>query len=160
MSHRRPDLIVPVRDRRQGKRYLTLKNFRNVTLALVVVFAVISIRSEWGSDGVSDFGRLYQSELPDVEQKPVETVSEATPVADQSHADPMLVEPMVREQWLHADTTLTATPVPMALETAERAVEAVQSGETRVAIVGGTEGVSLVKQTRTTPVLSGGFGRR
>lgn len=156
----RTDLIVPVRDRRQRKRYLTLRNFRNVALALVVVFAAIQIRSELrGYDG-REFGRLYQGDLPKVEQKPVEVVHEAAPSIDeQTHADPMLLQPMAREQWLHGDPAVTTAGVPMSLETAERAVESVQSGETRVAIVGGSEGVAIVQQQRRKPVLTGGFGR-
>jgi hypothetical protein len=158
---RRPDLIVPIRDRRQHKRYLTLKNFRNVGIALLVLFIGVSIRSELrGTDGSASYGRLLERELPPVvEQKPVEVVQEQAPPAvdDTTHADPMLVAPMVREQWLRADTTTdggvtNVQPMP-------RAEASVASGETHVAIVGGRGGVTVVRQERRKPVLTGGFGR-
>jgi hypothetical protein len=60
---RKPDLIVPIRDRRQSKRYLTLKNFGIVVGVLVVIFVGISIRSEMRGTSV-DYGRLMQRELP------------------------------------------------------------------------------------------------
>ncbi|HEX8253106.1 MAG TPA: hypothetical protein VF846_08175 [Thermoanaerobaculia bacterium] len=161
---RKRDLIVPIRDRRQRKRYLTLKNFRNVVIAVVVIFIGISIQSEMrGTKG--DYGRLMRRELPERPQpvkKPLEVVTEAkvAPVPDQTHVDPFLVEPLEREQWLHGDpgvpiTTATALATPPA-----RAEAAVASGETRVAIVGGIEGVTVVKRERQKPVLSGGFGRQ
>ena len=158
MMHHRRDLIVPVRDRRQRKRYLTLKNFGWATLAFVVVFAGISIRSELRGTK-ADYGRLFEREIPvPVKQKPVEVVREAVaePVPDQTHADPMLVEPMTRAQWLYGDP-LAPTPVEQPVARAEASVAA---GQTRVAIVGGPEGVSVVKTERRAPVLAGGFGRR
>ncbi|HYI13664.1 MAG TPA: hypothetical protein VEK57_31780 [Thermoanaerobaculia bacterium] len=156
---RKPDLIVPIRDRRQRKRYLTLKNFGIAVAGLAVLFIGVTIRSELrGPDGSSSYGRLLQRELPVVEQKPLEVVQEAPPaVGDETHADPMLVAPMVRGQWLHADTTTdggltNVQPMP-------RAEASVASGETKVAIVGGPGGVNIVKQERRKPVLAGGFGR-
>lgn len=160
MFRRRPDLIVPIRDRRQHKRYLTLKNFGIAMAVLTVLFIAISIRSEYGGTDNSSFGRLVEREMPVVEQKkPVEVVEEQSPasVDDATHADPMLVAPMAREQWLRGDTTTDGSltnvqPMP-------RAEAAVASGETRVAIVGGPNGVSVVRQERRQPVLAGGFGR-
>lgn len=158
---RNPDLIVPIHDRRQRRRILTLKNFGIAMVAFLVLFAVISIRSELRGTS-ADYGRLMQRELPPVVQpaRPVEVVTEATPapVPEATHADPMLLAPMAREQWLHGDPN-----APTGVTTAEvmpRAEVSVATGETRVAIVGGTEGVSVVKRERRQPVLSGGFGRR
>jgi hypothetical protein len=160
---RRPDLIVPVRDRRQHRRYLTLKNFAIVMIVLFVAFAIITIRSEMrGTDGSASWGRLMDREIPHVEQKPVEVVKEVTPapVPDVAHADPLLTEPMVREQWLHGDFA-TPESVPSGTMSIQmpRAEASVATGETRVAIVGGTEGVKVVTRQRRAPVLSGGFGR-
>ena len=155
--HRRRDLIVPVRDRRQRKRYLTLKNFGWATLAFVVLFAGISIRSELRGTN-ADYGRLFEREIDaTVKQKPVEIVREeaVAPVPDQTHADPMLVEPMTRAQWLYGDP-LAPAPVQQPMARAEASVAA---GQTRVAIVGGPEGVSVMQTERRAPVLSGGFGR-
>jgi hypothetical protein len=156
---RKPDLIVPIHDRRKRRRILTLKNFGIAVIVFVVIFAVISIRSELRGTS-ADYGRLMQRELPPPVQpdKPVEVVTEAAPqpVPDATHADPLLLAPMAREQWLQGDpnapTATTAAVMP-------RAEVSVATGETRVAIVGGTEGVEVVKRGRRQPVLAGGFGR-
>jgi hypothetical protein len=156
---RRPDLIVPIRDRRQHKRYLTLRNFRNAIFVFLFAFLAISIHSELrGTDG-SSFGRLSERELPpQVAAEPVEVVRETPPVAvaDETHADPMLVAPMMREQWLRDDTTTAATTQ---FEAMPRAEASVATGRTRVAVVGDAGGVTIVQQERRKPVLSGGFGR-
>ena len=159
MNRHRPDLIVPIRDRRQHKRYLTLKNVGIAAVTLVVLFVIVSIRSEMRGTGPAYYGRLYERELPQVVQKPVavEVVTEKTPqpVDDATHADPMLVAPAARSQWLQDDPatpTVDATTMP-------RAQVSVASGETRVAIVGDGNGVAIVRQERKRPVLAGGFGR-
>jgi hypothetical protein len=159
MGHR-PDLIVPIHDRRKRRRILTLKNFGIAVVAFLVIFAGISIRSELRGTS-ADYGRLMQRELPPpvASDKPVEVVTEAAPepVPDDTHADPLLLAPMGREQWLHGDPT---APVATTAEVMPRAEASVATGETRVAIVGGTEGVTVVKRERRQPVLAGGFGRQ
>lgn len=154
---RRPDLIVPIHDRRQRRRYLTLKNFGWATLAAGVLFVGISIYSEMRSTGPTNYGRLVAKEMPHVEQKPVEVVTE-TPTVDQeqTHADPMLVQAAAREQWLRSQqvTTPAATDVP------PRAAAAMATGDTDVVIVGGPEGVKIVQRERRRPTLTGGFGRQ
>src|SRR5215210_2323531 len=156
MSHRL-DLIVPIHDRRKRKRILTLKNFGIFMAVLVVAFIAISIRSELRGLAPGDYGRLFRREVPPpVEAKPMEIVREEEPPAvdDQSHADPMLVEPMARAQWLVDDTATTTAPVTTPVVTS-----ASMRGEADVAIVGGSEGVTVVRKERRKPVLSGGFGR-
>lgn len=160
MNRHRPDLIVPIRDRRQHKRYLTLKNVGIAAGTLFVLFVIVTLRSEMRGTGPAYYGRLYERELPKVEQKlpaPVEVVSEqaSTPVDDATHADPMLVAPAARSQWLQDDP---ATPTVDAVAL-PRAQASVASGETRVAIVGDGNGVAIVQQQRKRPVLAGGFGR-
>ena len=160
MKRSRPDLIVPIRDRRQHRRILTLRNAAISFAVLVMVFIGISVRSEMEPEHRDAFGRLLQRELPDVDSKPVEVVTEAVPVDDHTAADPMLVAPAAREQWLH-DSSNTASAVgaiePIAAPpiTLSRAREA----GTGVAIVGGPEGVTVVEQKRKQPLLTGGFGR-
>jgi hypothetical protein len=152
---RRPDLIVPIRDRRKRVRILTLKNFGVFVLVMVAAFVAISIRSEMRSLTPGDYGRLFHREVPSpVEPKPMDVVQEApvSPVDDQTHADPMLVEPMQRSQWL-VDDTATTTVTPVVTTASVR-------GDGDVAIVGGSEGVTVVRRERKRPVLSGGFGRR
>jgi hypothetical protein len=154
---RRPDLIVPIRDRRQRRRYLTLRNFGYSLIAAIVLFLGITIHSEMRGVGPASYGRLLERELPQVEQKPVEVVRESPTVANEAtHADPTLIEPMTREQWLRADTTAA----PVTVDASQRAVAAVATGQTEVAIVGGPDGVQIVQRERRKPVLAGGFGRR
>ena len=150
---RRPDLIVPIHDRRKRKRILTLKNFGILMLVMVVAFIAISIRSEMRSLRPGDYGRLFGREVPPpIEPKPMEVVREEAPAFDdQTHADPMLIEPMERSQWL-VDDTPTTTVAPVVSAASVR-------GDGDLAIVGGTEGVTIVRKDRRKPVLSGGFGR-
>ncbi|HEX6098221.1 MAG TPA: hypothetical protein VF432_17975 [Thermoanaerobaculia bacterium] len=153
---RRPDLIVPIRDRRRRKRILTLKNFGIVTAVLLIAFVAISIRSEMRGLRPGDYGRLFGREVPaPVEPKPMEVVREEPPaVTDQTQADPTLVEPMARSQWL-VDDVPPATPAPVTPVVTAASVR----GEADLAIVGGADGVAVVRTERRKPVLSGGFGR-
>lgn len=155
---RRPDLILPIRDRRQHRRYLTLKNVAWAGGVLMLLFVVISIRSEMRGTGPGYYGRLYERKLPVVETRPVEVVHEEPPpaVPDAAHADPMLVSAQAREQWLHDHPTAAPVQAQTTVGLQPRAEDA----ESRVAIVGGSDGVGIVEQTRRRPVLSGGFGRQ
>jgi hypothetical protein len=158
MTRHQPNLLVPIHDRRQHRRYLTLKNFGIVTLVLMALFVAISIRSEMRGRTPGEFGRLFQREVAlDVQQKPVEVVHEApAPVPDATHADPLLTEPMARAQWLQ-DQNASAMLIPAATTPVTTDVRPHGSD---VAIVGGSEGVAVVQQERRKPVLSGGFGRQ
>lgn len=154
----RPDLIVPVKDRRQHKRYLTLKNVAIAGAVSFVLFLVISVLSETRRPAPNEYGRLAKQEIPvKVEQKPMDVVSEDVPaIDDQSSADPTLVEPMARQQWLGgSDNTSSASVMP---PVPPPPPPATVRGE-GVAIVGGPEGVTLVQQKKRHPVLAGGFGR-
>ncbi len=149
MIRQRPDLIVPVRDRRARKRYLTLKNFGVAMIVLVALFIAISIRSEMRGRPPGQFGKLFQREIPAaVEQKPLEVVPEApatAPVAE-TLPDPQafVIEPV--------DAPVVAT--------APASVAPVRSSAAEVSIVGGPDGVAVVqKEARPRPQLSGGFGR-
>lgn len=160
MARSRPDLIVPIRDRRQGKRYLTLRNVGIAVFVLAFAFLLITIRSERRGLRAGDYGRLYTSEMPEpVAAKPAEVVREQAPaVPDHSAADPMLVEPMARAQWLdgsQATAAATVAPAPAAVT-----YQAPVAGDARVAIVGGSEGVAIVKEAPKRPTLKGGFGRK
>lgn len=157
MRRHRPDLIVPIRDRRQRKRYLTLKNFAIAAVAAGVLFVGISIRSEMRGTGPANYGRLVEREMPQVEQRrPVEVVAEAPTVdQEQTHADPMLVQAAAREQWLRDQST-----APVVVDVPPRAAAAMATGATDVVIVGGPEGVKIVQRERRKPTLTGGFGRQ
>ncbi|HET7435810.1 MAG TPA: hypothetical protein VFN10_13960 [Thermoanaerobaculia bacterium] len=160
MVRRRPDLIVPIRDRRQHRRLLTFRNIRNAVLVIVAIFAVITIRSEMRDTTSGEFGRLYGDEVgKPAEVKRVEVVAEAppAPVPDQIAADPMLTAPAAREQWLH-DQPQTTAAVMTPLAPVAPVTQAPVQGDSRVAIVGGPEGVSVVQESRHAPLLRGGFG--
>jgi hypothetical protein len=151
------ELIVPIRDRRQHRRILTLKNLRKALLVLVALFAGITIEAHLRRPNqTDDFGRLYGRQFPSTAMKHPEIVPEAAPIADANSADPMLVAPQARAQLLLAASNVPAktmvapapqSPAPIRL-----------SGE-RVTLVGGPEGVSIVRQSETRPVLAGGFMR-
>ena len=85
--------------------------------------------------------------------KQPEIVREA-PVDDATSADPMLVAPAAREQILRGQN-----PQPPTTNIASVAQPVPMTGE-RMTIVGGPEGVTIVRQTGPRPVLSGGFGRQ
>lgn len=154
MFRRRRDLIVPIRDRRQRRRILTLKNFGWATLAGGLIFIGISIRSEMRGPTPHGYGGLFDRTVDtEVVRKPVDVVREAEPVAAANAADPMLVAPVARAQWMEGEVVATATVAPVT-------TAAVTRGSGDVAIVGGPEGLTVVRKERRKPVLTGGFGRQ
>ena len=165
MTRSRPDLIVPIRDRRQSKRYLTVRNVGISIFVLLVAFLLITIRSEMRGVRPGDYGRLYHSEMPDAVKPaaPVEVVRDGTPpVPDHDAADPMLVEPMARAQWLGDTPPGTPATTAAIVAPVEPTVtyQAPVAGDAHVAIVGGAEGVAIVKEAKKRPTLKGGFGRQ
>ena len=163
MRSTRPDLIVPIRDRRQHRRILTLKNFRNACVVMIALVAGLVIEEHLRnrSGNASDYGRLFSAEIQSmnaVEKTP--QVVAAAPIDDHDAADPMLVRAAAREQLLMADSNVTPPPVETVVPTVQRQ-EPLAGYDTngRLVITGGPEGVSLVKQASNKPVLGGGFGR-
>ncbi len=150
---RRPDLIVPIRDRRQHKRYLTLRNTSYTVIVLLIAFLSVSIWNEVRPHGRGSYGHLFERTLPKVEQKPVEVVQEKIPSTETEAAVPMEI--------VDTDTTASAQPFWEIEGAHETSVlpEGVRHGQSGVTIVGGPEGVSIVRTERRKPVLSGGFGR-
>ena len=162
LPSRAPLLIVPIRDRRQGRRILTIKNCAISMLTIAVVFASISIYNETRRGASGEYGRLFGSQVPaanDGIARKTDVVSEG-PVNDQSAPDPMLVAPAAREQLLvsNSNTTTQATTTTIAPVTPSRpqVLASVGHGTT---IVGDADGVKIVKApaTSTAPVLSGGI---
>lgn len=140
---RRRDLIVPIHDRRKRKRYLTLKNAAIATFVCFIAFVAISIRSEMRGRGPVDYGGEKLSlPSPPPEPEPVEVVQE---VPSSTFVDEQLGEP-------------APPPLPPPLPPPPRTEAAVPRGDS-VAIVGGPEGVAIVRQEPRRPTLSGGFGR-
>lgn len=160
----RPDLIVPVRDRRQSRRLLTTKNTLGTLLVATVIFAAVTIRSEMRGKSGDGYGRLFGKQVSSQEHlgKPAyDVVHEQAPVQDQTASDPMLVAPAAREQIL-LDNTAQATASTATIPTQTEIVAAsatpisVGTGE-NVQIVGGPEGVTIVKGQTKRPTLGGGI---
>ena len=154
---RKPLLIVPIRDRRQRRRILTIKNCAITMLSLAVIFASISIYNEARRAPAGEYGRLFRSQVPSTNTavtRKVDVIEEG-PVDDQRAADPMLVAPAAREQLLRADSNVPVAPAPVP-PSAPAPVSA--HGTT---IVGDGNGVAVVHASTTStaakPVLSGGI---
>lgn len=161
MRSARPELIVPIRDRRQHRRILTVRNFRNFILLALVVFGAISIYSELRRPSRDEYGRLFGREVqrvPEVTPNITQPVIEAQPVPDQESADPLLLESAAREQYLGV-TELPQQPVQASTMPVSDAPRITPN--TEVAIVGGADGVSIVKTESgsSLPKLGGGFGK-
>jgi hypothetical protein len=94
--------------------------------------------------------------------KPLEVVRETPAVDEQYGADPMLLEPAARAQYL-GDTRIEpvypdGAPAAAGMITTSETVAPLE--KSRAVIVGGPEGVSVVEeQKRALPKLGGGFGR-
>ena len=135
-------------ERRQHVRIVTLRNFGWLTLALAIVFIAISFRSELRGRHMNDYGRLtrHQYTPPDVEHQPVEVIEEGASPEPLKPAQEMVVVPVDQPPQTQMPAyTAQAVPAP--------------ADGSRVTIVGGPEGVTIVKQPRRRPQLRGGFGR-
>ena len=159
---RNPLLIVPIRDRRQRRRILTIKNCAMTMLGIAVVFASISIYSEARRGKGGDYGRLFGSQVGAPNRnvaRSVEVVHEGS-VADQSAPDPMLVAPAGREQLLMAKSNVDPTPVST-ISAAPIVVVPANPKAHETTIVGDGNGIVVAKppasSTAAHPVLSGGI---
>lgn len=163
---RSPLLIVPIRDRRQHRRILTIKNSAITMLSLAVVFATISIASDARRGKASDYGRLFGTQVGDPSRgvsRNVEVVHEGA-VADQSAPDPMLVAPAAREQLLMAKSNVDPTPVTTSeVPAPPRPIVVVPPNPNAhgTTIVGDGNGIVVAKppasSTAAHPVLTGGI---
>lgn len=160
MGWRKTAPSVNYPDRRQGRRIVTLKNFGWAALVALVLFTLITIRSEIGNKTVEDYGRLYGSQvqkLPEVQPKQVPVVTEAVPVQDASSADPFSLNAAAREQYLGNPTL---EPVLTATTITPTGTQPRIGADGAVRVEGGPEGLTVVQETKKAPaVLGGGFGR-
>ena len=158
MSHPHPDLIVPIRDRRRGKRILTLKNVRNaalITIGLVVAFLVVAeIRQPKSKD---DYGRLFgqQVAVPAPAVKPTQQIVTEGSIPDQDHADPTLLSAAAREQYLGVTPGIPLVPTTT-VEPAQPP-PATLTNNKHVAIVGDANGVAISTSTQPRETLGGGI---
>jgi hypothetical protein len=122
---------------------------RHAWSALIVVFVVfvaINIRSEVRRTKPGEFGRLNGRTVSSASQ-PVEIVEEApAPVSDETSADPMLVAPAAREQYLHVQQSAQPERVIEPIAAPQQTMP--RQGKGRFTIVGGPEGVTLVDAPR------------
>ncbi len=163
---RTPLLIVPIRDRRQRRRILTIKNCAITMLSLAVVFAVISIYSEARRGKGGDYGRLFGTQVGNASRgvsRNLEVVHEGS-VDDQSAPDPMLVAPAGREQLLMAKSNVDPTPATTSEVSAPPRTIVVVPANAKAhgtTIVGDGNGIVVAKPTATStagrPVLTGGI---
>jgi hypothetical protein len=152
----RPDLIVPIRDRRAQRRILTWKHIRWALLAMIILFVGVTVASDLRRTSTGDYGRLFGKQIPgqpEVVTRTVDVVREA-PVPDQTAADPLLVAPAAREQYLGVTDSAPQPAVSEANVTPPLQGHA-------ATIIGGPEGVTIVHgEAPRKPVLSGGIFRQ
>ena len=153
-------MVVPVRDRRQRRRILTLKNFWKFALVIIAIFAGITIEANLRHSKTTDYGRLYGNRVQQTStvSRKQEIVQEGQ-INDATAADPTLIGAQARAQILtgEADKPLTQT-VPAAPGSIPPTP--VQDSAGRYIITGGPEGVTLVQKNNAKPVLGGGFGKQ
>ena len=155
----RPNVLIPIRDRRQRRRIVTLKNFGWLCALLVVVLISLSFDLfSWRPAEPGQYGRLVQKEIvhnDDVKAR-AQIVTEA-PVTEQNGADPLLLASAAREQEF-LTTTQQPPPAPIAPPIETRAIG---SGN-GVAVVGDPGGVVVVRSAEAAkrPVLAGGIFRQ
>ena len=145
----RPDLIVPIRDRRQRRRILTLKNLGKVAIGMLIFFAGLTMQSNYRkTDTNGDYGRLLGKQVSShVAIEPRKPDIVAVPIQDQTAADPLLVAPAARGQWLGVNgspSTVAGAP------------------QTDSSAVAGPSGIVIVrgKIDQQHPTLSGGIFRQ
>ena len=160
MKRSRTELIVPVRDRRQHRRILTLRNFAIAAAVGAAALVGITIEANLRNPKTEDFGRLYgnriaQPAAPPVSRK-VDIIREGT-INDQIAADPTLVSAQARAQILSGEAD--KPPVQTTTATAPQGAMIGHDSAGRLVVVGGPEGVTLVQKDNAKPVLGGGFGR-
>lgn len=139
---RRTTLIVPIRDRRQHKRVLTLKNFGRLALAVAVLFLALTIRSSLRRPAAGDYGRLFAKQVSGqtpVVHRQVQVVSEA-PAEPAGNAPPAIL------------LVPAAAPPPVPVATP------VVPGSS---VVSGPNGVTIGRAAQPSrPLLSGGIFRQ
>jgi len=156
---RKPLLIVPIRDRRQRRRILTIRNCAISMLSVAVIVAAISTYNAARRAPAGEYGRLFGSQVPVTNTaitRNVDVIKEG-PVDDQRAADPMLIAPAAREKLLLANTNAPVAPPPVPVA-APSAIGNVSGHGTT--IVGDGSGVAVVHAPTSTavrPVLSGGI---
>jgi hypothetical protein len=88
MFGRRKPLLIPVRDRRQSRRILTLRNFRNVMIAAVIIYGAATLIARWSGSRDDEYGRLLGTQLHgNAQTAAVVPVTEAAVSSSNSSSD-------------------------------------------------------------------------
>ena len=139
---------------------------RSAAIAIVVVFAALTIQSDLRHTKGDGYGRLLGKQVsgqPDVVPQKVDIVREA-PIPDQTSADPLLIAPAAREQYLGINSSNMPQPQPQPQPVVSSSVmtpQPVPTAQGAVQIVGGPGGVTITKgQPTPRPTLSGGIFRQ
>ena len=159
MNQTNPNVTSTPRDRRRGKRILTLRNAMIGALALLAIFTTVTMTSELRGTPQDEYGRLYQKRIP-VQQEgaarpqPV-VIEEAPQIADATVADPLRVETIQKEHYLGVNTATLdprdSLPIDPAFRTEfeperklARGIAAKSADKSRFVITGGAGGVYTV----------------
>jgi len=151
-----PPTLRPLRDRRQSRRFVTLRNAKWAVLGAGLLLIIVSIYSELRPRDKGDYGRLYSKRRIDatttVGRKPVEVIPEGT-INDATASDPMLIGGASRERYLGVDRTDTmvtgsmpadpGTIVPQPTSTAGPGNPMLGKKNGRISITGGAGGVEI-----------------
>lgn len=134
---------------------LTLKNFGRFALAAAIVFLGLTLQSELRSPRSDNYGRLFGKQVsgqPAVAPK-VDVVVHEAPVEDQTAADPLLVEPAAREQYLGVTSSIEPPGEPALHQEPDVHVDG--------PVITGPNGVMIVRGGKARqPLLSGGIFRQ
>jgi hypothetical protein len=148
-------------ERRRGFRIVTLKNFGVFILIVMGLFAAVELVERARRPQPGDYGRIIGRQLP---QQPVmatrapEAVTEGA-ITDQTAADPMLVAPAVRSQYL-GSPKLPMSPSAQRSAADQPSAAVVSRDAHGVAIVGDGQEVGIVigkSGSPKPPQLSGGI---
>src|SRR5258706_98564 len=106
LPSRQPLLIVPIRDRRQSRRILTIRNCAISMLAVAVVIASFSIYRGRRHGEAGQYGGLFGTEgtATDRIERKADVINEGT-VVDQNAPRPKLVAPAACGHGLAASTS-------------------------------------------------------
>jgi hypothetical protein len=126
---KRSQLIVPIRDRRSGRRIVTRRNILVALAVCILAFVGITMHSELRQRSES-YGRLFGDQVPVAPVAPTaaasivtegpaaapraaadsrDSVADVSGIDDRTHADPMLLATSSREQLLGVPSSPAAS---------------------------------------------------
>ena len=145
-------MILP--ERRRKRRYVTLKNAGLAGIALVVVFILLSLWSEFHPhSGLS--GNLFQSRVQSSDERSAPhdlTIVDEGPSDGRPGADSLLLDPRAQDQLRAAAEGGAASASSTAVEQRNFEHRTSQPGKgQRITISGGSEGVQVHAEPMPAP---------